>query len=437
MPQHRNACGFSAIFHISSTKMINMRLLVRNIRTFLLALVLGISVWVSAVSAADPNEVHAYPNPIPLQVIGQDPSLVVTSDLPSTVEVSLRAPRSVWELLTAREDSVSAVLDLTGLSAGKHTVNVQITVAMRPYQLVLANPTAVTVDLESLSTQTFPLVLSLTGQPAAGYQAGDASMDLTEVTVSGPESIIQQVARTRIVVNLDGVRESIDESLQIQIVDAQNKALKGLTINPESVRVTIPISQQGGFRDVAVKVIVEGQQAAGYRIENISVFPPVVTVFAENPELVNALPGVVETQPLDLQDRNEDVSTRLSLDLPDNITIIGSKTVQVQVSISPIQTSLTLSNQQINVIGLSEGLIAQVFPQSVDVIISGPVPVLDVLTSKDITVSVDCKGLDAGVYQLEPKVNPLVDNILVESILPSTVEVVIAAPATATPTAFP
>jgi hypothetical protein len=45
--------------------------------------------------------------------------------------------------------------------------------------------------------------------------------------------------------------------------------------------------------------------------------------------------------------------------------------------------------------------------------------------------------LEAGVYQLEPKVSPLVDNVLVESILPSTVEVVIALPATATPTAFP
>jgi len=417
--------------------MINMRSLAKNIRTFLLALVLGLSVWVSAVSEADPNEIHAYPNPIPLQVIGQDPALVVTSDLPSTVEVSLRAPRSVWELLTARADSVKASLDLTGLSAGKHTVAVQITVAMRPYQIILANPTTVTVDLESFDTQTFPLVLSLTGQPAAGYQAGDASMDLTEVAVSGPASLVKQVARTRVVVNLDGIRESIDESLQIQVVDDQNNTLKGLTINPESVRVNIPISQQGGFRDVAVKVIVEGQQAAGYRIENISVFPPVVTVFAEDPELVNALPGVVETQPLDLQDRHEDVSTRLSLDLPDNITIIGSKTVQVQVSISPIQTSLTLSNQPINIIGLSEGLTAQVFPQSVDVIISGPVPVLDALTSKDITISVDCKGLDAGVYQLEPKVSPLVDNVLVESILPSTVEVVIALPATPTPTPRP
>jgi YbbR domain-containing protein len=417
--------------------MINMRSLAKNIRTFLLALVLGLSVWVSAVSTADPNETQAYPNPIPLQIIGQDPSLVITSNLPSTVEVSLRAPRSVWEVLTTLEDSVKASLDLTALSAGEHTVPVQITVARRPYQIVLVNPTTVTVNLESLDSQTFPLVLSLTGQPAAGYQAGDASMDLTEVAISGPASLVKQVARTRVVVNLDGIRESIDESLQIQVVDAQNNPVKGLTINPETVRVNIPISLLGGFRDVAVKVIVEGQQAAGYRIENISVFPPVVTVFAKNPELVNALPGVVETQPLDLQDRHEDVSTRLTLDLPDNITIIGSKTVQVQVSISPIQTSLTLSNQPINVIGLSEGLSAQVFPPSVDVIISGPVPVLDVLTSKDITISVDCKGLQAGVYQLEPKVSPLVDNVLVESILPSTVEVVIALPATPTPTPRP
>ena len=414
-----------------------MRLFAKNLRTFLLALALGVSVWVSAVSAADPNEVLAYPNPIPLEVVGQDPSLVLTSDIPSTVEVSLRAPRSVWETLITRDDAIRAVLDLSGLSAGEHTQEIQLTISERPYQLILVNPTAVTVDLESLSSQTFPLVLSLSGQPAAGYQAGDATMDLTEVAISGPESIVRQVARTRVLINLDGIRESIDESLPIEVVDAENVSLRGLTINPESVRVSIPISQQGGFRDVAVKVIVQGQQAAGYRIENISVFPPVVTVFAEDPTLVNELPGVVETQPLDLQDRNEDIATRLSLNLPENITLVGAQTVQVQVSISPIQTSLTLLNQPINVIGLSEGLAAQVFPQTVDVIISGPVPVLDALASQDVTVSVDTTGLGVGVYQLEPKVNPLVENVLVESILPGTVEVVIAIPSTPTPTAFP
>src|SRR5512140_3846040 len=147
----------------------NMRMLARNIRTFLLALVLGISVWVSAVSAADPNEVSTYPRAIPIEVVGQDPSLVLPSPIPPTTELSLRAPHSVWEILTTREDAVQATLDLTGLSAGEHTVAIKIMVAMRPYQIVLEDPATVTVDLESLATRTLPISLSLSGQPAAGY----------------------------------------------------------------------------------------------------------------------------------------------------------------------------------------------------------------------------------------------------------------------------
>jgi YbbR domain-containing protein len=353
------------------------------------------------------------------------------------VTVTLRAPHSVWEFLIAQDDAIHATLDLSGMSAGTHSRSVQLAVEARPYQVVFVNPSEVTVELESLASRTFPLVLSLNGQPAAGYQAGDAAMESTEVAISGPESIVEQAARARVVVNLDNVRESIDEMRPIQIVTSDNEPLEGLTVNPESVRVSIPISQQGGFRDVAVKVVVQGQQAAGYRIENISVFPPVVTVFADDPELVNALPGVVETVPLDLQDRNDDISTRLSLNLPESITIIGPKTVQVQVRISPIETSITLPNQPINVIGLAEGLSAEVFPQTVDIILSGPLPVLDALASQDITVSVDVTGLAVGVYQLEPRVNPPAEDITIQAMLPSQVEVVISVPGTPTPTAFP
>ncbi|HET6823258.1 MAG TPA: CdaR family protein [Anaerolineales bacterium] len=414
-----------------------MRLFAKNLRTFFLALALGLSVWLSAVSAADPNEVRAYPRPIQLEIVGQDPSLVITNEIPSTVEVTLRAPRSVWESLTAREDAIGATLDLSGLSSGEHTQQIQLTITERPYQLIRMNPTTVTVNLESLISRTLPLVVSLSGQPAAGYQAGDTTRDVTEVSISGPESLVRQVERARVVTSLDGARESMDKALPIELVDKENNIVQGLTINPESVRVNIPISQQGGFRDMAVKVVVQGQQAPGYRIENISVFPPVITIFSEDTELVNELPGVVETLPLDLQDRNEDISTRLSLDLPENVTLVGPQTVQVQVSISPIQTSVTLPNLPIDVIGVAEGLSAQVFPQGVDVILSGPVPVLEALSAQDITVSVDANGLEIGVYQLEPDVDIFVENVSVRSILPETVEVVIAVPSTPTPTAFP
>lgn len=414
-----------------------MRSFAANIRTFLLALVLGVAVWISAVTSADPDEVRVYPNPIPLEIIGNDPSLIITSNIPAGVEVTLRAPRSVWTQLTALEDAVQATLDLSGLGAGEHRVDIQFRVLLRPYQIVLAAPETVTVVLEPSATRALPLEIAQSGIPAIGYQAGEVTISPSEVVISGPESLVNQAVHARVLVNLDGVRQDIEQLSPIQVLDEDNAIIRGLTVTPEVVQVNVPVSQQGGFRDVAVKVVVNGQIAAGYRLENISVFPPVVTVFSADSELVNSLPGIVETQPLDLQDAEEDITARLSLNLPQNVTLVGAQTVQVTVVISPIQTSLTLLNQPIDVIGLTEGLAVRIFPQTVDVILSGPLPVLDALTPQGVKVRVDVTGLGLGTYQLVPVVDVLVDNVEVESILPGTIEVVISPPGTPTITPFP
>jgi YbbR domain-containing protein len=405
-----------------------------NIRTLLLALVLALSVWISAVTSADPDETQTLKS-VPLTVVGQDPALINILEPPATIEVTIRAPHSVWDQITAQGNSVQATLDLSGLGSGEYTIPVQLTINVdaRPYQIVLVNPTSITVHLEPLSTRTLPVEPIISGEPALGYQADRATLDPKTVTISGPDSIIKQATRAKVLVNLAGVRGSFDQSIRVQIVDENNGQLPGITISPEMIRVSIPISQQGGFRDVAVKVVVQGEQAPGYRVENVSVFPPLVTLFASNPELVNELPGVIETLPLDIQDAKADIATRLSLNVPENIRIIGSQTVQVQVGVSPIQTSLTLLNQTINVIGLPEGLAARVSPQTVDVIISGPLPVLDTLTPQDVVINVDVGGLEAGIHQLIPIGDVFVSNVLVESILPGTVEVIIFVPDTPTP----
>lgn len=406
-----------------------MRNFAINLRTFLLALVLAIAVWISAVTAADPDEVHP-PITVPLEVIGKDNSLVMTNSLPATVDVTLRAPKSVWELLTAQENSVRAILDLSGLSAGEHVVDIKVQMTERPTQIVLTNPATATVNLEPFATQTLPINLSLSGQSATGYRAGEATLEPTVVTVSGPQSLVEKAKRARVQVNLSGTRESVDQAIPIDILDEKNAVLDGITITPQTVHVSIPISQQGGFRELAVKVVVQGQQAPGYRLENISVFPPVITVFASDPQLIKNISGVVETQPLDITDAKDKITTRLGLNLPENITIVGAQTVQVEVGISAIQTSLTLSNQQISITGLPAGMIAQISPQTVDVILSGPLPVLEVLSPQDFTITVDVTGLDIGVHQLTPKVHTLVDNVLVESMLPGTIEVVLSLPVT-------
>ena len=64
----------------------------RNLRAFLWALAIAFAVWIAAVTAADPDEVRIYPTPIKVEVVGQDPSLIIYSNIPKEVQVTLRAP---------------------------------------------------------------------------------------------------------------------------------------------------------------------------------------------------------------------------------------------------------------------------------------------------------------------------------------------------------
>ena len=410
-----------------------LRRIADNLRLLLWALVLALAVWVAAVTSSDPDEVRIYPTPVNIQIVGQGSGLIITGDIPHQAQITMRAPRSVWDQLTARPDSVRAELDLSGLKQGKHQLNLQIQVDERPVRIVQVSPASITLTLEPLVTQTFPLNVDVSGQPAVGYQAGNPTVDVGQVVVSGAQSLVSHVKRVSVSVNLGEAREGISSSTSITAYDETNQVVNGINLQPQIAHITLPINQQSGFRDMAVKVVVHGQVANGYRLDNISVFPPVVTVYSSDPALVSALPGVVETQPLDLQNINNDISTQLGLNLPSGVSVIGEPNVSIQADISAIESSLTLSNEKVEVTGLSSGMSAQISPATVDVIISGPLPLLDTLTHQDVLITVDATGLSEGTHQLTPSVQILVSNLQVESILPGTVEVSLTPNPTPTP----
>ena len=96
---------------------------------------------------------------------------------------------------------------------------------------------------------------------------------------------------------------------------------------------------------------------------NIFVTPIGVVVFSSDPELVNNLPGYIETQPVDLTGKEDDFETLVDLNLPAGISVVGDSKVLVQVSIATVESSLAIS-LPVEVIGLSPGLTASVTPGS-------------------------------------------------------------------------
>ena len=411
------------------------RWLATNLNTFLLAFALAVAVWVMAVTAANPDETQPFPNPIPVEFIGQDPGLILTGGaVPKQVEISLRAPHSVWQTLLSGETSVRAVVDLTGLGSGTHTVNVQVQIDTRPVRIISVTPQTFSLSLEKQITRSLAVNLTLTGDPAIGYQVGPPVMNPAEVVITGAESIVTQVDRLQATLDLTDARQNIATSVPLQAVDVNGNSLSGVTILPGNVLLSLSVIQQGGYRDLAVKVMTVGNPASGYSLTSVAAFPPIVTVYSANSDTVGLMPGYVETSSLDLSGAKEDIEEQLAINLPPGVTLIGKQSVTVKVGIAPIESSRTISYRPVEVVGLKTGLSAHLSPQTVDIILSGPLPVLDSLAISDVHVQMDLTGLTPGTYQLTPKVFIGQLNLTVESILPGTVEVIITNTSTITPT---
>ena len=402
-----------------------LRWLATNLRTFFLAFALALIVWVTAVTAANPDETQTFPNPVPIEFIGQDPSLVMTGTVTKQVQLTLRAPQSIWQTLLSGEVPIHAIVDMTGVKAGTRTVEVQIQIAAQPVRIISIAPQKFNLSLEQLVTKTLPVELILSGHPATGYKTGVVVLDPAEVVISGPQSIVAQVKHIRADLDVTNARQNIDTSLPIRAVTEAGTGVTGISVQPNSIQVRLPIAQQGGYRDLAVKVKITGKLASGYRLNNITAAPLIVTVYSEDIPLIESLPGYVETSTLNLSGASNNIATQLSLNLPSGVLLMGSQTVSVQIEVVPIEDSRPVAFRQVEVIGLENGLTADTSPTTVDVILTGPLAVLNSLQPEDVHVLLDLSGLAAGTYQLIPAVTVVEQGVTVQSILPGTVEVTI------------
>jgi YbbR domain-containing protein len=396
-----------------------------SLGTLLLSFALAFAVWVSAVVAADPSEEQDLPAPLPLEMRGLSSGLIIVGDIPTEVLLRLSAPGTLWDRLNNPE-TVKAYVDLSDLGPGEYTLPIKIESELRPFRVIQVTPADVSFELAPLSIRDFPIIPQVQGTPALGFQAEEVEVEPQAATVSGPADLVSEVDSVVAVLDITDARDSLSTAVSLQALDRNGAVISGVTIDPERATLNQTIRQAGGYREVAVKVETIGQPASGFRVTDISVNPPIITLFSTEPEIVASLPGFVSTVPLDLTNLEENLQTRLSLALPQGVIVIGEEqNVEVLIGIAPIETS-SLITLPVEVIGLANGLTADLSPQTVSVILSGPQSILLSLSADDVRFFVDLSGLQVGTHLLEPQVEILPEDVQLLSITPSSIEVTIS-----------
>ncbi|MEK6221481.1 MAG: CdaR family protein [Chloroflexota bacterium] len=397
-----------------------------NIGTLLMAFGLALAVWISAVISEDPNLERDFSRPVVIDIQGLDEELVIFGNFTDQVVVRLRAPSSVWQQLDSERELISAVIDLTGFQSGVHEIPIEVFLDISPVGILSVEPSFLQVQLEPLVIQQKNIRPLKVGEPALGFEEGTLTLTTNLAQISGPQSLIELVDQVVAEYDISGSRESINLEIELRPVNVDGQFVSGVMIVPERINIVQQVSQAGGYRDVAVKVETSGQLASGYRVTNISVSPPTVTVFSSNPELVAEMPGFVSTDSLDIADADDDLEVRITLSLPDGVALVGEEqSVQVQIGIAAIETSVTIS-VPVEAIGLAPGMSANISPAFVDVFLFGPIHLLEEMIQDDVRIFVNLADLEAGTHLVVPQEELLSDKITVDAIAPETIEVVIS-----------
>jgi len=410
-------------------KRLSTRHLWDELGSIALALVLALAIWVLAIYEENPPKTELFPQGIPIEIVEKDERLVILGDIVEEMQITVRASKSSWESLTP--SSFRAFINLEGLKAGLHEVEVQVECPDRSVEILKKEPEKVAIRLEELKTKELTVRVDISGAPAQGYIDKNPTVTPSKVKVVGPGSIVDRVATVVAEVHLWEAKDTIEKMAVLSPLDEKGESLGGVDLDPTQVRVRVPIEQRLGYKDVAVRVLWEGQVASGYRISNISVKPSIVTVTG-SPSAIEEIPGYLQTMLVDIEGATADIVERLLLTLPDGITTLGEQGVLVKINVTAIESSLTIRRELI-IQGLDQSLEASLSPDAVDIILSGPVSKLQELELEQVQVVLDLFGLGKGTHKLIPTVI-VPRELKVESIMPETIEVKIEPLPTPTPT---
>lgn len=397
-----------------------------HLGTLILAIILALIVWLIAINRENPTITQAFPESVEIIVRGLSPDLEIVQNLNGeSFNPVLQGPRSAWDNLEA--DDITAYIDLAGLPEGVHQVDVEIEVLDPKLRLVESERPELRITLDRVITKTLKANVSILDNAAPGYEWQEPVVEPATVIVKGPKTHVEEVAYVEASLFLYNAKQQVDQIRRIQAYNQNRNLIDGVAIDPSSVRVIVPVAPRAGRKEVAVRPKLTGSPNIGYRLSAVKVEPSTVVLTGSN-ERLTAVPGFVETMPITLTGATEEIQQWVSLILPEGVTPLGTSRAFVSASITPLEGGATVQRRPI-LESVENGFEVTVPLDTVDVILTGPLPALDQLAEDDVQVILNLKDLFPGVHTVTPEVR-LPEGISQEGILPETVEVIIAVPGT-------
>lgn len=347
--------------------------LTRNIGLKIASVFFAVILWMVVTSIDNPI-IPATFDDIPVKILNTE--LITESgrvyevidDTDVISRVTIRAPRTV--LSEIRKENIIATADVSEISS-LDTISIKLTTSIANNDKITSitgSIDTVKLNIEDKRSKALALKATTSGQVPDGYLKGDITTDQNLVRITGPQSVIDQIVKASVDVNVTGMTSDIVTNADIIFYDAEDNVVtdtSNITQNIKSVGVKVSIWQT---IDVPVNYNITGEAAFGFRVTGeVEGNGEVVRIAGKSSVLKNitSIEIPAEAEALNISDQREDYVAEVDIRqyLPDGVFLANAedavKTVTVHIA-PEVSRKLELKEERVRITNIPEGYNASI-----------------------------------------------------------------------------
>ena len=271
--------------------------------------------------------------------VDMDSQLYTVTGLPHAVTLRIEGSSSSLLAVAGNASYRVKTPNLNELGTGKHMITLQVT-GLPSGVKGTVSPETVEIMIEKKATVELPVSVNVNRANLPGaYKSGQALVSPARVTISGPESLINQVENVLATVTVpENTKADYTSSVAVQALDATGKPL-ALKVEPEQVQVRVPITTNS--KKVPLVLTSTGSAGSQYTYQLKSDIKEVTILGAQEVlDRLTAIPVVV-----DVSQMTKTTTQAVKLTLPTGVDSVTPENISVEVVVTPTTTQTTETTQ--------------------------------------------------------------------------------------------
>lgn len=374
-----------------------------KLTAMILYLVAAVSLWLYVVTVENPvGSMTIYDIPVTFSgsdVIQEDSSLIITTGSDSSVTLVIQGKRSAIQKVDA--DNLAVTVDVSRIKTVgdyemAYTVQFPTEVEDEDISITDRTPSHVNFTVEKQVTKVLEVRGVLDGEIAEGYMAEPMTFDYEEITISGPEAVINLVSYAQVVLPRTNLEKSVTTTLPYTLMDAEGNAASSDEIYAEITEIEVT---QTVSKIKEVPLVVEFIAGGGATEKNVTttIEPSVVTVSGDA-TIVEGINQIVLDN-IDLSDINGNTVMEFPITIPNDMkNISGEEIATVTLKIHGLETA-TIPVSTVDFINVPPEYTATAVTQALAINLRAATEDIDNIAEKNIRIVADLsQWTTEGIY---------------------------------------